>query len=346
MTIHASGTPIKFSEIAAEFGLPSGRNIGAYRISQSVGTLSNLPLDTGVPQSGQIKFSDFYSKRLNVVVDFYSIGDYTTRVNALDQYNNGSRTIIGGFNSSAPVSGANTKVIINVNRIIGSEKGNRNYVALKTGNWGSDAQVSVVIGPSGRLTGAGGDGGYGGFNGQGGTTGGQGTSALGIQYPTSVINQGTIFAGRGGGGGGGGAGGYTHGQTQKGCRQRRDNIRVGGGGGGGGAGYPSGNGGSVNGNFITVGGQTGQNGGGGSLTGNGGGGAGSFSQGGNCVQNARGGAGGGGEAGGQTSGEQFNTDGGGGAGDKGYAIIIDSSGSLISFVGNGTDGDVVNGPTY
>ena len=70
MALQASG-PISFSQIANEFGTPPGKNLGAYRVSQTVGTLSSLPLDTGVPQSGTINFSDFYSKKLNVVVGFY-----------------------------------------------------------------------------------------------------------------------------------------------------------------------------------------------------------------------------------------------------------------------------------
>jgi hypothetical protein len=72
MALQASG-PISFSQIANEFGLSPGRNLGAYRISQSVGTLSNLPLDTGIPQSGPIGFGSFYGKRLNMVTDLFSI---------------------------------------------------------------------------------------------------------------------------------------------------------------------------------------------------------------------------------------------------------------------------------
>ena len=45
MALQASGTPIKFSEIAAEFGTPTDNKLGAYRVSENVGTLSGLPLD-------------------------------------------------------------------------------------------------------------------------------------------------------------------------------------------------------------------------------------------------------------------------------------------------------------
>ena len=73
-----SGNPIRFIDIANEFGFPVGKNLGAYRISQNVGTLSNLPLDTDIPQSvsigsSTIRFSDFYNKRLNIVIDYTNI---------------------------------------------------------------------------------------------------------------------------------------------------------------------------------------------------------------------------------------------------------------------------------
>ena len=72
MTIKSSGSQLAFSEIETEFGANGTRSLGSYRLTQSVGTLSNLPLDTGVPTSGTIKFSDFYGKSLNIVVDCFS----------------------------------------------------------------------------------------------------------------------------------------------------------------------------------------------------------------------------------------------------------------------------------
>ena len=71
MTIKSSGSQLAFSEIETEFGANGTRSLGSYRLTQSVGTLSNLPLDTGVPTSGTIKFSDFYGKQLNIVVDCF-----------------------------------------------------------------------------------------------------------------------------------------------------------------------------------------------------------------------------------------------------------------------------------
>jgi hypothetical protein len=71
MTLQSSGS-ISLSQISNEFGLPSSRNFGAYRVRETYSALSNIPLDTGVPQSGPIKFSDFYNKKLNIIVDCYS----------------------------------------------------------------------------------------------------------------------------------------------------------------------------------------------------------------------------------------------------------------------------------
>ena len=58
-----SGNPLSFSEIEFEFGSNPTRSLGSYRISQSFGALTNQPLDTGVPQSGTIKFTNIYSKQ-------------------------------------------------------------------------------------------------------------------------------------------------------------------------------------------------------------------------------------------------------------------------------------------
>ena len=64
MGVKASGSSLSFSEIETEFGQNSDRDLGEYRVSQTVGGLSSQPLDTGIPQSGEIKFSDFYSKKI------------------------------------------------------------------------------------------------------------------------------------------------------------------------------------------------------------------------------------------------------------------------------------------
>ena len=54
MAIKGSGSSLSFTEIEAEFGQNGSRSLGAYRLTQNVGSLSNLPLDSGIPTSGQI----------------------------------------------------------------------------------------------------------------------------------------------------------------------------------------------------------------------------------------------------------------------------------------------------
>jgi hypothetical protein len=262
MALQASGS-ISASQISNEFGQTTNISFGAYRVSQSVGSLANLPLDTGIPQSGSISFSNFYSKRLNIVVDFYS-GGTVTRQTARTRYNNSNVTVIGGF-KTRPSSGAGSRVIINVNKNIGSAQGNINNVALRTGSWESNTNLEIVVGPAGTIIGAGGNGGNG-TTGNGGS-GTPGTSALGIQYTTTIINQGLIFGGRGGGGGGGGGRYRRCGKNQRGCKGG-NTYSLNGGGGAGGRGFPGGAGGG--------GGNAGTSG---TISANGSGGAGQFGQG-------------------------------------------------------------------
>ncbi len=243
MALQASGQ-IKYSEIIAEFGTPNSGGIGEYRLSENVGTLTNLPLDTGVPQSGQIKFSDFYSKRLNHVVDLYSIGNNTTRQNAKDRWNNGNVHIVGSSKTgkAQPPDTVEDRVIINVNARIASAKGTQTHCALRTGNWDTNTTLEIEIGSLGKLYGSGGDGGDGGAaNETPGTDGKTGSSALGIEYPCSINNLGVIQGGYGGGGGGGGNTRTTGGGKKSGATTNGSS----GGGGGGGAGLPAGNAGGV-----------------------------------------------------------------------------------------------------
>ena len=60
--------PIKYSQIIAEFGTPTNGGLGQFRLDggEDVGSLTNIPLDTGIPTTGQISFQDFYGKRLNL----------------------------------------------------------------------------------------------------------------------------------------------------------------------------------------------------------------------------------------------------------------------------------------
>ena len=273
MTIKSAGTApslnsLKFSEIEAEFGSNPGRSSGRYRSthpdfineSPSCSSLSNLPLDTGIPASGQIKFSDFYDKKLNMVVDYYgdaanlnkqAAGNNTMA--ATWRYNTQQERVkvVGGFRSRpvGTVSGTyaltatdwqgGKKIIVNVNQTVGGKKdGDKSDVAIRTGVWPSGTELRVDVGSSGYLTGAGGNGGDAGS--AGGSTAGNGqngTSALGIEFATTIVNNGTIRCGYAGGGGGSGASNDPSDKSDT-------DFGRGGAGGGGGAGLPVGNGGN------------------------------------------------------------------------------------------------------
>ena len=329
MTLQASGQ-IKYSEIIAEFGTPSSGGLGEYRISENVGSLSNLPLDSGVPQSGQIKFSDFYGKKLNQVVDLHSIGNNTSRQNAKDRWNTGNVHIVGSTKTgkSQPPDTVDDRVIINVNATIRSVKGTQTHCALRTGNWDSGTVLEIEIGTSGKLYGSGGDGGTGGSaNETAGTNGQTGSSALGIEYPCSINNLGIIQSGYGGGGGGGGNTRTTGGGKKSGATTNGSS----GGGGGGGAGLPAGDAGGVQTPLSVGGGSAGSAGGAGTLSGQATGGAGGSeaAAGGNSspVNNSATKADNGDTASGAAS--------PGIGGNNGYAIIT-NQGSAPSLTGGGT----------
>ena len=172
MAVKASGNPLAFSEIETEFGQNNDRDLGEYRVSQTIGGLSNQPLDTSIPQSGTIKFSDFYSKRLNVVIDYHSGSTENKPSDAKTKYgqaNDGTTgesegfwTVIGGF-KNPPTNTSGTKTRIHVNKTIGSSKGNVTHCAVRTGtSWNSGTVLSVEVGSSGKIVGAGGNGGSGG----------------------------------------------------------------------------------------------------------------------------------------------------------------------------------------
>ena len=339
MALQGSGS-ISFGQISAEFGLPPGKNLGAYRVSETYGSMVNIALDDGIPQSGQIRFSHFYNKRLNVVVNYFSGGE-ERRVLARNRYNNGPGNgkvnVVGGYRGK-PGNSSGTRVIIHVNKKLGSEyDGTRGMkCALRTGNWEGGTNLLVNVGGGGACIGAAGDGGNGGNRSSGPKAGKRGSSGLGIEYPIDLVNFGFLA---GGGGGGGGGRGESRDRTERRRSRRRllwmrrnsrrkkyDRRRKGGGGGGGGQGFPAGAGGSG----ASDGGKNGTSG---SRGAPGAGGQGGF-------DGAKDGANGGsfGNFGG-------NADGAGG-GHPGRSIVISGSGS-VNYVVQGTlYGPVVNHPVF
>ena len=256
MTINkTSGQTLSFqNDIEEEFGTTPTRSLGSYRSSDSnfqnknVGTLSNLPLDSGIPTSGEIKFSDFYGKKLNMVVDYYSGGTevkQTVGANTMSatwRYDNqsGKVRVVGGFRTRPALNAwqGGKRIFINVNKTLGGNKdGNMSDVALRTGVWPSGTELQVEIGTNGKILGAGGNGGAASpaLTSSNGLAGGNGTSALGVEYPATINNNGILRCGFGGGGGGSGVA----------TDPNDSDIDFGrsGSGGGGGAGLPAGAGG-------------------------------------------------------------------------------------------------------
>ncbi len=321
MALQGSG-PIRFSQIANEFGVPTNNRFGLYRVTENVGSLSNLPLDTGISQSGTIRFSDFYNKKLNVVVDCHS-GSPEFRINARAKYNNGNLRVIGGFRG-APTNTSGIKVFININKTFGSTSGSVSNVALRTGSWDSGTTLQLDVGSSGQIFGAGGKGGD-----ANGGAGGNGTSALGIEYSgATLINNGYIQSGYGGGGGGGNAANDPD--------KNQQDAGSSGGGGGGGAGYSIGTkgfttnsgyygfggiGSDGNDSTLTIRGLGGPGGSGGGANAGAGGAGGDPS---NAAQN------GGNGSGNVTSGS------GGPAGSNGNGIIVTSGSGSVTISGSGT----------
>ena len=325
---------ISAADIRNEFG-PSDNNgekvqLGSYRVSQTVGALSNLPLDDGIPQgSSQISFNDFRNKRLNVIVNYHSSNEtrpQTARSRYIDGGSQANKvTVIGGFRGR-PGESAGTKVRIHVNRTI-SGGGGVNDCSLRTGTgWDSNTDMFIDIGSSGKVYGRGGNGGAGGDNRQAGGDGHNGNHGLGIQYngggeavTVHVRSGGLLSCGFGGGGGGS----ADH-QGDKG-EERHAN----GGGGGGGAGSPAGSGGDTG-----EGGSGGQNGSAGTSDHGGDGGGG-----GNNHNQAYGGGGGngGGVGGGPGDGATVDWD-GGEAGSNGAAIRGGEgiAGANVHIINNGT----------
>tara|TARA_S200000501_G_scaffold375688_1_gene428350 strand:- start:123 stop:1280 length:1158 start_codon:yes stop_codon:yes gene_type:complete len=364
--------PLRFQDIIDEFGENSTKSLGGYRMENlNIGGLTEIPLDgdgCGILGNGsipvdsqEIKFSDFYNSRLNVLVDCYTSNQ--NRVSAKDKYTAvsqpGNFRIIGpkgGDNStstdSPPSNTGGKKITILVNKEIGSQKINSTtVVALRTGTWTTGTDLRINVRNGGLISGAGGDGGTGGPTNV--PNGGDGTSAIGIEYVGTTKLIGTSGAKIQRGYAGGGGGGWASGTTENG---NKPTLVGQGSGGGGGAGIPAGSGGQevapngypyadgnngFNGSALLAGngGAAGgdiNHGGEGGYIGGGAGGRGADSE-----QTALGGNNG--EAGG-TAGEgewQWGPSvyGGGSAGGNGYAIVktsnktLDTSGYAGSLIG-------------
>jgi hypothetical protein len=222
MTLQASGS-ISSSQIQTEFG-------GSNPISMS----QYYGLDSGIPTSGPIKFSNFYGKILNATRTIGSTQNFNARsdfeINA---------TIVGGKKTSSSVYSNNqaVKYTINVNGTIGAN--DTSSYAFDTGTFPSGSSIYLNVYSGNYIVGSGGAGGA-----SNGGAGGAGGPALILRLISYITNNGTIAGG--GGGGGGGGYGYANGCQQVGCCDQRCYTATANGGiGGGGAGQIAGSGASL-----------------------------------------------------------------------------------------------------
>ena len=274
MTIKSSGS-LSFTDITNEFGVATPVCMSNY-----------YGLDEGIPNSGEIKFSDFYGKTINATRTITASQNF----NARNDFTNA--TIVGGYKSASTVFSNNqaVKYYIISNGIVGSV--NTSSTAFDTGSWPSGTKIYLTN--NNYIVGAGGAGG----NANDGS-GGNGGTALTLNVTTFITNNGTI----GGGGGGGGAGGgncFTQCYPTGCCSQQCDTACADGGGGGGGAGSVAGSGGS--------GANSGSSG---SLTSGGSGGGGGYSSNGRASTSGSSGA----------SGGNLGQNGGGNGGSAGNYIV-------------------------
>jgi len=330
MTLPTSGNQIKFSDIASEFGYTPNNKLGEYRVNQSIAG-KDWVLDSGIPSSGQIKFSDFHGKRLNIVVESGTGGD-EFNVTLTNYWSTKTKTCVGGFKS--PESSLSSQGDKKYHVILRRDYGGSGSVntSVKSGSWPSGSILNVYVSNNATIYGRGGDGGYGGWSdGGSGGNGSPGQNAIGFSYDaTLTIESGSgIIAGAGGGGGGGG----NHHNPDEGP----SDPTFTGGNGGGGRGNPGGGGGGQSGT-KSKGGDGYEGGGWGWDGGNKG--------------HAGGGGGGGGwdagsiGAGSRGGGAAGNTNGSGGSGGWGGAppgsggspgnAILRTSGTTVTVVNNGT----------
>jgi hypothetical protein len=278
MTLPASGA-ISFNAINVELG-------------QAGTTTANINQPSyralaGVP-SGTISLGNFYGKSNRVAISLTASG------NNYDVFANRGGSYVAGTSD----------LTVTVPGTVGSA--NRgSYAMLVPSGFNPGDTVRIVN--NGLIQGAGGAGGAGGNGnptaataGSGGSPGG---SAVYVNRPVTIQNNGTIASGGGGGGGGGGYFNNSGGKSPV-------ISRFGGGGGGGGSGTVGGGGGAAgSGNPVQAG-----VGGGGTSPAGGGGGVG----GGNATAGP--GGGGGGRGAGGAGGTPKTQPGGGGGGTGNYIV--------------------------
>ena len=222
MAIPGPGTAISINTIATEFGGTVPHSLSEYY--RGGGLVPNTPGNAAIPTSGQIALGDFYGSAnrtqvaLTIAADTLNYDVYTNRTPG---YVAGSTDLTVTVNAGVTVGSATVPA----------------YAMLVPSAFSPADTVTIIN--NGVIQGMGGTGGAGASVGAVGVypggVGNAGGSALYVNRPTIVTNNGTVA----GGGGGGGAGGGKKVQVNP-----MLIAASGGGGGGGGSGRNGGVGGA------------------------------------------------------------------------------------------------------
>ena len=231
MAIPGPGTAISMNTIATEFGGTVPHSLSEYY--RGGGLVPNSPTNLGIPTSGQIAIGDFYGSQnrvalaLTIAANTNNYNAYTTAV-ANPGYVSGATDVTLTINPGVTVGSTSTPT----------------YALLVPSQFNPGDTVTIIN--NGLIQGMGGSAGNGcsapagiPSGPQPGFPGAAGGSALYVNRPTIVTNNGTIAGGGGGGGGGGSMWG-----DPSGSKPVDFGGGFGGGGGGGGSGTNGGAGGS------------------------------------------------------------------------------------------------------
>ena len=229
MAIPGPGTAISMTTIATEFGGTVPHSLSEYY--RGGGLVPNSANNAAIPTSGQIAMGNFYGSanrpaiNLTIASNSYNYDVYTNRGPAY----------VAGF--------SDITVTVNPGVTVGSTT-TPTYAMLVPSAFNPGDTVTIVN--NGVIQGMGGTGGNGGTGSPavpantGGTPGATGGSAIYVNRPTVITNNGVVASG----GGGGGGGGSRRTSTPTGPKTPPSVTSFGGGGGGGGAGFNGGVGGT------------------------------------------------------------------------------------------------------
>lgn len=227
MAIPGPGVAISMNTIATEFGGTVPHSLSEYY--RGGGLVPNTPTNAAIPTSGQIAMGNFYGSANRTQIALTISGNTYN----YDVYANRGPTYVAGA--------SDITVTVNPGVTVGSTA-TPTYAMLVPSAFNPADTVTIIN--QGTIQGMGGGGANGaaapfappGFAAYPGSPGAGGGSALYVNRPTTITNNGTVASGGGGGGGGAGVFGPASPKVPQ--------TANGGGGGGGGAGFNGGGGGA------------------------------------------------------------------------------------------------------